>query len=204
MQQRKLNLIFLTGFSTAGKSTIGPILANSLGYDFVDIDKAIVEKEKKSVVEIFREKGEAYFRQLEYELLQHYAHAENLVVALGGGTLENDKSFELVKDSGTVIYLKSEVNTLAKRLSNKDDRPLMQAENGERLSPEALRQRIEQLLLNREARYESLSVISIATDQHPIGKTVELLTHQIETYRREQSRLAEEQGGRYGASYFIK
>ncbi|MDW8466504.1 MAG: shikimate kinase [Chloroherpetonaceae bacterium] len=54
--QKKPNLIFLTGFSTAGKSTIGPILANSLGYDFVDIDKAIVEKEKKSVVEIFRRK----------------------------------------------------------------------------------------------------------------------------------------------------
>lgn len=190
--QKKPNLIFLTGFSTAGKSTIGPILANSLGYDFVDIDKAIVEKEKKSVVEIFREKGEAYFRQLEYELLQRYAQAENLVVALGGGTLENDKSFDIVKDSGTIIYLKSEIETLTKRLANKDDRPLMKAENGERLSPEELRRRVEQLLLNREDRYQSHSVISISTDQYPIGKTVELLTRQIERYLKEQARLAEE------------
>ncbi|MCS7210463.1 MAG: shikimate kinase [Chloroherpetonaceae bacterium] len=190
--QKKPNLIFLTGFSTAGKSTIGPILANSLGYDFVDIDKAIVEKEKKSVVEIFREKGEAYFRQLEYELLQRYAQAENLVVALGGGTLENDKSFDIVKESGTIIYLKSEIETLTKRLANKDDRPLMKAENGERLSPEELRRRVEQLLLNREDRYQSHSVISISTDQYPIGKTVELLTRQIERYLKEQARLAEE------------
>lgn len=56
---QKSTLIFLTGFSTAGKSTIGPILANSLGFDFIDIDKAIVEREQKSINEIFAEKGEA-------------------------------------------------------------------------------------------------------------------------------------------------
>jgi shikimate kinase len=191
MQQKKPNLIFLTGFSTAGKSTIGPILANSLGYGFIDIDKAIVEKEKKSVVEIFSEKGEAYFRQLEYEILQQCAQAENLVVALGGGTLENDRSFQIVKDSGTLIYLKSEVDTLTKRLANKDDRPLMKAENGERLSVEDLHRRVQQLLMSREERYQSHAVISIATDQNPIGKTVEMLTRQVEQYQKEQLRLSE-------------
>jgi shikimate kinase len=195
MQQKKPNLIFLTGFSTAGKSTIGPILANALGYRFIDIDKAIMEKEKKSVVEIFNEKGEAYFRQLEYEILQQYVQAENLVVALGGGTLENDKSFEIVKESGTLIYLKSEVDTLTKRLASKDDRPLMKAENGERLSVEDLHRRVKQLLMSREERYQSHAVISIWTDQTPIGKTVEMLTRQVEKYQKEQMRLSEKQEG---------
>jgi shikimate kinase len=195
MQQKKPNLIFLTGFSTAGKSTIGPILANALGYRFIDIDKAIMEKEKKSVVEIFNEKGEAYFRQLEYEILQQYVQAENLVVALGGGTLENDKSFEIVKASGTLIYLKSEVDTLTKRLASKDDRPLMKAENGERLSVEDLHRRVKQLLMSREERYQSHAVISIWTDQTPIGKTVEMLTRQVEKYQKEQMRLSEKQEG---------
>jgi shikimate kinase len=195
MQQKKPNLIFLTGFSTAGKSTIGPILANALGYRFIDIDKAIMEKEKKSVVEIFNEKGEAYFRQLEYEILQQYVQAENLVVALGGGTLENDKSFEIVKASGTLIYLKSEVDTLTKRLASKDDRPLMKAENGERLSVEDLHRRVKQLLMSREERYQSHAVISISTDQTPIGKTVEMLTRQVEKYQKEQMRLSEKQEG---------
>lgn len=195
MQQKKPNLIFLTGFSTAGKSTIGPILANALGYRFIDIDKAIMEKEKKSVVEIFNEKGEAYFRQLEYEILQQYVQAENLVVALGGGTLENDKSFEIVKASGTLIYLKSEVDTLTKRLASKDDRPLMKAENGERLSVEDLHRRVKQLLMSREERYQSHAVISISTDQTPIGKTVEMLTRQVEKYQKEQMRLSEKQKG---------
>lgn len=195
MQQKKPNLIFLTGFSTAGKSTIGPILANSLGFDFIDIDKAITEKEQKSVVEIFSEKGEAYFRQLEYELLQKYAQTENLVVALGGGTLENDRSFEVVKASGTLIYLKSDVDTLAKRLATKDDRPLMKAESGERLSEDALRQRIEQMLMNREERYQSHSIICVSTDHNPIGKTVETLTRQIERYLREQSEQIDKTGG---------
>ncbi|MCS6988768.1 MAG: shikimate kinase [Chloroherpetonaceae bacterium] len=178
---QKANLIFLTGFSAAGKSTIGPILANSLGFDFIDIDKLIVEREQKSINEIFAEKGEAYFRQLEQEILASIADKENLVVSLGGGTLENDASFDIVRNSGTMVYLKSDVNALARRLSNKDDRPLLKGENGRRLAPDEIKKRIETLISRREERYAQ-APISVQTDQTPLGKTVDKLQREIERY----------------------
>jgi shikimate kinase len=177
---QKATLIFLTGFSTAGKSTIGPILANSLGFDFIDIDKVIVEREQKSINEIFAEKGEAYFRQLELEILSSIIHCENLVVSLGGGTLENDSSFELVRSSGTMVYLKSDLNTLTRRLSNKDDRPLLKGENGEKLSAEELLTWSGVLMNRREERYAQADIY-ISTDQTPLGKTVDKLQRECRT-----------------------
>jgi shikimate kinase len=174
-------LIFLTGFSTAGKSTIGPILANSLGFDFIDIDKTISTSEQKSINAIFSEKGEAYFRRLELETLKPVCGRDQLVVALGGGTLENDQSFRLIHQSGTMIYLKSELATLAHRLSNKDDRPLLKTENGERLALDEITKRVGYLMARREERYLQ-AAISIATDQTPIGKTIDLLQREIERY----------------------
>ncbi len=178
---QKPTLIFLTGFSTAGKSTIGPILANSLGFDFIDIDKVIVEREQKSINEIFSEKGEAYFRQLELEILSSIAHRENLVVSLGGGTLENDSSFELVRNSGTMVYLKSDLNTLTHRLSNKDDRPLLKGENGQRISAEEIANRVKILMNRREERYAQADIY-IPTDQTPLGKTVDKLQRELERH----------------------
>jgi shikimate kinase len=178
---QKPTLIFLTGFSTAGKSTIGPILANSLGFDFIDIDKVIVEREQKSINEIFAEKGEAYFRQLELEILSSIVHRENLVVSLGGGTLENDSSFELVRKSGTMVYLKSDLNTLTRRLSNKDDRPLLKGENGEKISAKEIANRVSLLMSRREERYAQADIY-IPTDQTPLGKTVDKLQRELERH----------------------
>jgi shikimate kinase len=178
---QKPTLIFLTGFSTAGKSTIGPILANSLGFDFIDIDKVIVEREQKSINEIFAEKGEAYFRQLELEILSSIVHRENLVVSLGGGTLENDSSFELVRKSGTMVYLKSDLNTLTRRLSNKDDRPLLKGENGQKITTEEIANRVSLLMSRREERYAQADIY-IPTDQTPLGKTVDKLQRELERH----------------------
>lgn len=184
----KSTLIFLTGFSAAGKSTIGPILANSLGFDFIDIDKAIVEREQKSVNEIFSEKGEAYFRKLELELISNLSARENMVVSLGGGTLENDLSFELIKNSGTMVYLKSELETLTRRLSNKDDRPLLKGDDGKKLQQDEIAKRVQLLMTRREERYAK-AIISIATDQTPLGKTIDKLQREIERHLKEQRKI---------------
>jgi len=70
---KDLSLIFLTGFSGSGKSTIGPLLANSLGYEFIDLDHAIEQSAGKSITRIFAEEGEPAFRLLELETLQKLA-----------------------------------------------------------------------------------------------------------------------------------
>ena len=63
-------IYYLTGFMSAGKSTIGPILANTLGWNFLDLDKAIEEEESMKITEIFDAKGEEYFRKKELEKLK--------------------------------------------------------------------------------------------------------------------------------------
>ena len=180
------SLIFLTGFSGSGKSTIGPLLANSLGYEFIDLDLTIEKNAGKAINRIFLENGEEYFRNLERQSIEELVEGNNLVISLGGGVLENDRSFELIKASGTLVYLKSPSKTLARRLYNKTDRPLLKGEHGRKLSREEIEEKITAILLHREPRYESAD-ITVHTDINRIGSTVEELTRKIERYVRKAS-----------------
>ena len=181
------SLIFLTGFSGSGKSTIGPLLANSLGYDFLDLDKEIERIAGKTINMIFAEQGEAHFRELELEVLEKVVGRNELVVSLGGGVLQDDRCFSLIINSGTLVYLYSSPLILAKRLSHKTDRPLMKGDNGERLSQEEIEKKILALLEKREPRYKTAQIM-VETDTKRIGSTVEELTRKIERYVRRVER----------------
>jgi len=183
----KPSLIFLTGFSTSGKSTIGPLLANTLGFEFLDLDKKIVKVEGQSINEIFKSKGESYFRDLEYDLLCKEANEENLVIALGGGTIQQERCLEIILKEGTLVYLKSDLDTLVRRLSHKTDRPLIKGPNGERLTKEEIRKKIESMLSVREPEYAKAH-ITINTDKTPLGVTVEHLTRMIERHLKQIER----------------
>ena len=185
-------LIFLTGFSGSGKSTIGPLLANSLGYEFVDLDQSIEKSAGKSITQIFAESGEEFFRALELRSLTELVKQNRLVVSLGGGVLENDQSYALIKKSGTLVYLKSPSKILARRLCNKTDRPLLKGENNRKLSREEIEEKISAILKKREPRYESAS-LTVQTDVKRIGSTVEELTRKIERYVRKVSATADDQ-----------
>ena len=179
-------LIFLTGFSGSGKSTIGPLLANSLGYEFVDLDQSIEQRTGKTITRIFAENGEKFFRDLELHTLKGLIEQNNLVISLGGGVLENDQSYALIQKSGTLVYLKSPSKTLARRLCNKTDRPLLKGEKGRKLSREEIEDKITKILAKREPRYTSAE-ITVETDVKRIGSTVEELTRKIERYVRNAS-----------------
>lgn len=189
--KREHSLIFLTGFSGSGKSTIGPLLANSLGYEFVDLDQTIEQNTGKTITLIFAEDGEQCFRNLEEETLKTLAAKSNLVISLGGGVLENERSYALIHESGTLVYLKSSIKTLSRRLYNKTDRPLLKGEKGRKLSYEEIEEKISTILSKREPRYESAN-ITVETDVKRIGSTVEELTRKIERYVRNASAAAED------------
>lgn len=177
------SLIFLTGFSGSGKSTIGPLLANSLGFEFIDLDKAIEHAAGKSINKIFSEDGEAAFREQELKTLETIVSSKALVVSLGGGVLENDRCFSLLRQQGTLVYLKSSPEILTMRLQHKTDRPLLKGEDGSRLSRAEIEKRIAALLEKREPRYLKADII-IVTDSKKIGSTVEELTRMIERHIR--------------------
>ncbi|NTV01669.1 MAG: shikimate kinase [Chlorobiaceae bacterium] len=181
------SLIFLTGFSGSGKSTIGPLLANSLGFEFVDLDKAIEQSAGKSINRIFAEEGETGFRAKELQSLEALASRGELVVSLGGGVLENDKCLGFIRSHGTLVYLKSSPEILAMRLQHKTDRPLLKAENGRRLTKEEILARITAMLEKREPRYLKADLV-VVTDSKKIGSSVEELTRKIERHIRKAER----------------
>jgi shikimate kinase len=101
----------------AGKSTIGPLVAQSLGWEFVDSDAVIESRARKSVAEIFAQQGEAAFRALETDAIREHALRENLVLALGGGAIETESTRELLAalDSTWVLFLDAPLDTLVAR-----------------------------------------------------------------------------------------
>lgn len=146
--------IYLSGFMASGKSTVGPILARELGYDFMDLDDAIEEAAGRSIPEIFAVEGELGFRQRETEALWQTADRDDLVVALGGGTIVDAANREWALDHGLVVTLDVDVATLLERLSDAADRrPLLQDEEGRPLEREPMRRRIERMLSERRSAY---------------------------------------------------
>jgi shikimate kinase len=177
-EQKRQNRIYLTGFMGSGKSTIGPILADTLGYDFVDIDKAIEHETGQSVKEIFRYRGEESFRTMERRLLQDLRTKDHLVISLGGGTIADPISFPLIRESGVLVYLKTAPEQLFKRLHHKTDRPVLIDDSGERLNEEELRVRIQDLYTRRERFYEQADII-VPTDEHKLGITVDQIVKRL-------------------------
>lgn len=127
-------LIFLIGYMTSGKSTLGVELAKNLSVPFIDVDEYIETKEGKSVSEIFAEKGEKYFRELEHSYLKEIANETNAVVATGGGLPCYNDNMNLINKYGDSVYLKTSEDVLVERLLIMgDSRPLVKGKSREEL-----------------------------------------------------------------------
>lgn len=146
--------IILVGFMGSGKSTIGKVLAEQLGVEFIDSDEVISEKEGMTVSEIFEQKGEDYFRQKERDFVEDLANRKPSVVAVGGGLPCFENNLELLKQSGTVFYLNVSVMTLVKRLQDeKTVRPLLAGLEGKELSNFVFDKLIERTAFYRKAHH---------------------------------------------------
>lgn len=179
------SLIFLVGFMGSGKSTIGPILANVLGYKFYDIDAIIEEKAQKSIPEIFKTEGEPSFRSLERATLAEVITYSQSVVALGGGTIANPENLQLAKENGILVYLKISPKEALHRVSyHSEDRPMLKDASGKPLQGVELEQRIIELLQQRE-KYYTQSDITVVTDNLPVGITVDEIVKQLRPFLKE-------------------
>ncbi|MGA9116522.1 MAG: shikimate kinase [Bacteroidota bacterium] len=175
--------IFLTGFMGSGKSTIGPILANTLGYDFADIDRAVETAAGRTVNEIFLGPGEEHFRTLERAALAELGRRDRIVISLGGGTLADGESCRLVTGSGILVYLRSSPEHLYRRVYRREDRPLLMDREGRRLSDEDLRRRIGELHELRAPLYERAD-ITVDTEGRPVGISVDEIVRLLAPFLR--------------------
>ncbi len=156
----------------SGKSTIGPILANVLGYDFVDIDRAIEKAVGKTIGDIFLESGEDHFRTIERHLIAGLQGRDHCVISLGGGTMIDEQNLGVITSSGIVVYLKSSPENIFKRIYHREDRPVLKDLTGERLTDDLLRERIQRLYFHREPIYATAD-FTIVTDDKRVGITVD-------------------------------
>lgn len=113
--------LILIGFMGCGKSSVGSLLAQKLGRDFIDSDTFITDKIGLSISEIFAQLGEAHFRKIEAESIRHFKHIKNpLVIATGGGM----PAFHDIRELGVVFYLHADFDTLFERIKDSATRPL--------------------------------------------------------------------------------
>jgi shikimate kinase len=149
--------IFLIGLMGAGKTTLAQYIAQQDNQiiNFVDTDEVISSNHQSSISDIFKSKGERYFRNCEHELILNSAF-ENAVVATGGGLPCYNATIELLLQKGWVIYLKVAPTILAERLWNeKDSRPLLH----DCETKQQLIEKLERLTREREMYYEKAHLI---------------------------------------------
>jgi len=172
---RNTGNIYLTGLSGSGKSTVGPVLAQRLGWSFVDTDRLIEETTGMAVTDIFSTFGEPAFRQHEANMIEHVTTmCRELVVSLGGGAIVNGENRSRLRESGIVVYLKASPRVLAERLENtSESRPLLHARDND------VTKRLGELLQEREALYEEAQ-LTIETGDLNAGDVAEKILAKIE------------------------
>ena len=127
----KKNLICLTGFMGSGKSTVGLLLAEELGWPFTDLDRAIEASQGRMIREIFESEGEAHFRKLEHAALGEFVRCEPNVIALGGGTILQKDNRDLIREAGgTTVWLDGSPESRVERCAGVDNPPLLPDQAG--------------------------------------------------------------------------
>ena len=119
----KKNLVFL-GMMGSGKSSIGYLISKKLNLKFIDVDNVIEKETGMKIKNIFKEKGENYFRNLEEKVTLKILKSNNNVISLGGGGFINEKIRKEVLNNNFSFWLNSEVKILLKRIKNSKKRPL--------------------------------------------------------------------------------
>lgn len=153
---RQQNLV-LIGFMGSGKTSVGVKLSYRLRMPVEDTDKLIERREDCSVSDIFRNKGEEYFRQLETELLRELTESKVVkVYSVGGGTPVKPENRELLKKLGMVVYLRVRPETVYERLKGDTARPLLQCGNP--------LEKIRELMQVRKAAYEETADMILDVD----------------------------------------
>jgi shikimate kinase/3-dehydroquinate synthase len=165
--------IFLTGLSGAGKSTVGRLVANLLGWHFLDTDDLIAAQMGQPAGQVLSDFGEARFRQLESEALQMASRHEMVVIATGGGAVIAEANRRLMHDGGLVIYLHTSVEIAWQRLAEQmrrneatDVRPLVAGDDGQ--------SKLHALHQTRRLWYEE-AALHLSTDD----ETPERLAHRV-------------------------
>ena len=149
--------IVLMGFMGAGKSTVGKKLAETCGYTFIDTDEWIEREQNRKISDIFEKDGEKAFRDMETDLLKRLQNSEEeFILSIGGGVPVREENRELLRNLGTVVYLRTTKEEIIRRVSGDVNRPLLQGG--------ALEEKVTALMNAREHIYQETAHREVLTD----------------------------------------
>ena len=157
--------IILTGYRATGKSAIGKILADLLGFDIIDTDQAIEKMQGETIAEMVSRGGWDQFRRKEEDILLELARSKHNVIATGGGSVIHENAWVKLRENALVVWLTADVETICRRLAadsnTEDQRPA--------LTEMGTMDEISMVLSERQPLYEKSSDLTINTE----GKTPE-------------------------------
>lgn len=164
--------VILLGYMTSGKTAVGKVLSKKLFLPFIDLDKYISEKEQLTISEIFKTKGEIYFRRIEHQYLKELlASDEKFVLSLGGGTPCYAGNMDLITNNPDAIsiYLEANIGTLVDRLQKgKIRRPLVSELSDEKLTEFVAKHLFERRNFYQQAmhkvRVDDKSISTVVTE----------------------------------------
>ncbi|HUO49560.1 MAG TPA: shikimate kinase [Acidimicrobiales bacterium] len=154
-------LLFLVGMMGAGKSTVGRLLAQHLGWDFVDTDAEISARTGRNVGDLFTERGEAAFREEERRAVGDVlARRAPAVVSVGGGAVVDEGNRRAMRDGGTVVWLRADPAVLAARVADEGGRPLLAG-----AGPAGARDELARIAGVRQVWYEEVATAVVDVDE---------------------------------------
>ena len=174
-----LPTIVVIGFMGAGKTSVGRLVARVLGREFVDTDLMVERAARMTIAELFQREGELSFRRREVAAIDRAIAGPGRVVAVGGGAVLSADNRTALKQAGFLVYLRATPETLALRLGDAADRPLLNT--GDRVG------RIRDLLVARGPIYETAGDVAIDTDRLNVEQVA---VEVMEWYRRRVGAMA--------------
>jgi shikimate kinase len=165
--------IVLIGFMGTGKSTVGQALAERLGWRFVDTDQLVMEREGRTIAELFASEGEDYFREKESDSLLEVLRGEKQVVSTGGGSVLKEMNRTVMLSGGFVVALTAPPGVLLARLRGDVNRPLLAGDKEER---------VHRLLEERKHAYD-FAHYTVDTSKSNVRETVESIMEMANRHR---------------------
>lgn len=159
--------IVLTGFMGTGKTEVGRILSRKLGCVLVDADTEIEKEQKMTIAEIFKRYGEPKFRDIEADVIRRLSMMENTIISTGGGAVLRQENMDNLRKNGVIVCLTASPETILKRTSSNNDRPLLQVENP--------LQKIKELLEFRRPYYEEADIMIDTEGKTPLEVAEEII-----------------------------
>ena len=161
----------------AGKSTVGKQLAKNLNKSYLDLDQVIESKAGMPILKIFKNKGQNYFRELEYKCLLKISAKNDLIVATGGGIILLEKNTKIIRQTGLSVYLKWPIEVLFNRVKKSSRRPLLNTLEGNDLFLH-----INKIFSERSVLYEDSDYVIEGNAETTVNETIRLIKEKVSPY----------------------